>query len=99
MGFFHRDSLGRKCVWISGIPVNGNIAEAGRGSPGAVKRQADSGACPDSGIQATVVTRGGVISDSIQAGLYPRDSNPASSQGTGKSKQQALVKARQVVAL
>lgn len=64
-----------------------------------MKRQADSGACPDSGIQATVVTRGGVISDSIQAGLYPRDSNPASSQGTGKSKQQALVKARQVVAL
>lgn len=64
-----------------------------------MKRHADSEAYPDSGIQATVVTRGGVISDSIHAGLSPRDSNPASSQGTGKSKQQALLKARQVVAL
>ena len=59
---FHRNSLGRKCARISGIPANGNTAEARRG---AVKRHTNSEAYPDNGIQDTVVKRcGNLMSDS-----------------------------------
>lgn len=42
---------------ISGILVTGNIAGVRAGWPGTAKRHTDAEACPDSGIQGTVVKR------------------------------------------